>query len=122
MRTAIRRGAVGYPRKGLKPCHRPLIAGLAQAKVIANYWLRSGNSACVNGAAEFLRQTITTLPKHIRVHLVRGDAGFGDASVQAGCEALGVKYIFVAKLTQKVQTLCRHGDEHWQPTEVAGSL
>jgi hypothetical protein len=112
--------ATGYTRHGLKPCHRPLLAGLAEAKLIANYWLRSGNSACVNGAAEFLRQTISTLPKHIRVHLVRGDAGFGDASVQAACEALGLKYVFVAKLTQKVQSLCRHGDEHWQKTEVAG--
>src|ERR1700730_15719341 len=34
--------AVGYTRRGLKPCHRPLIAGLAEAKLIANYWLRSG--------------------------------------------------------------------------------
>lgn len=112
--------ATGYTRQGLKPCHRPLIAGLAQAKVIANYWLRSGGSACVNGAAEFLRQTVTRLPKHIRVNLVRGDAGFGDASVQAACAALGLKYIFVAKLTQKVQLLCRHGAEHWRATEVAG--
>lgn len=112
--------AVGYTRRGLKPCHRPLIAGLAEAKMIANYWLRSGNTACVNGAAEFLRQTLTTLPKHIRVGLVRGDAGFGDASVQAACEALAVNYIFVARLTQKVQLLCRHGQEHWQATEVPG--
>jgi hypothetical protein len=112
--------AVGYTRRGLKPCHRPLIAGLAEAKVIANYWLRPGNTACVNGAAEFLRQTVTALPPHIRLGLVRGDAGFGDASVQSACEALGLKFIFVARLTQKVQTLCRHADEHWQPTEVAG--
>ena len=112
--------SVGYTRRGLKPCHRPLIAGLAEAKMIANYWLRSGNSACVNGAAEFLRHTITTLPKHIRVKLVRGDAGFGDASVQGACEALGLKYIFVAKLTQKIQSLCRHGEEHWHKTDVAG--
>jgi hypothetical protein len=112
--------AVGYTRRGLKPCHRPLIAGLAEARMIAHYWLRSGNSACVNGAAEFLRQTITTLPRHIRINLVRGDAGFGDASVQGACEASGLKYIFAAKLTQKVQSLCRHGDEHWHQSEVAG--
>lgn len=112
--------AVGYTRQGLKPCHRPLIAGLAEAKLIAQYWLRPGNTACVNGAAEFLRQTITTLPSHIRVGLVRGDSGFGDTSVQAAAEALGLKFIFVARLTQKVQTLCRHDDVHWQPTEVPG--
>lgn len=111
---------IGYTRHGLKPCHRPLIAGLAEAKMIANYWLRSGNTACVNGAAEFLRQTIERLPKHIRVDLVRGDAGFGDASMQQAAESLGLKFIFVARLTQKVQTLCRHHEAHWQNTEVAG--
>lgn len=112
--------AVGYTKRGLKPCHRPLVAGLAQAKLIANYWLRSGNSACVNGAAEFLRQTVTGLPKHIQVRLVRGDAGFGDANVRQVCTALGLNYIFVARLTQKVQVLCRHDQEHWQRTEVEG--
>ena len=112
--------AVGYTRHGLKPCHRPLIAGLAEAKRIANYWLRPGNTACVNGAAEFLRQTVRTLPAHLRVGGVRGDAGFGDASVPTTCEALGLKFIFVAKLTQKVQGLCRHADEYWQATGVDG--
>lgn len=112
--------AVGYTQRGLKPCHRPLIAGLAEAKLVANYWLRSGNSACVNGAAEFLRQTVTTLPQHLRVKLVRGDAGFGDANVQAVCEGLGVPYVFAVRLTQKVQGLCRHGQAHWQKTDLAG--
>jgi hypothetical protein len=112
--------AVGYTRRGLKPCHRPLIAGLAEAKLIANYWLRSGNTACVNGAAEFLRQTVQGLPTHIRIGLVRGDSGFGDACVQDACEALRLKFIFAAKLTQKVQLLCRHDDAAWQVTEVPG--
>lgn len=112
--------SIGYTKQGLKPCHRPLIAGLAQAKLIANYWLRSGNAACVNGAAEFLRQTVGDLPKHINVKLVRGDAGFGDASVQETCRTLGLNYIFAARLTQKVQSLCRHNQEHWQPTGLDG--
>ena len=112
--------AVGYTRHGLKPCHRPLIAALAESQLVANYWLRPGNTACVTGAAEFLRQTVASLPTHIRVGLVRGDAGFGDAGVQEATEALGLNFIFVARLTQKVQTLCRHDDPQWQPTEVAG--
>ncbi len=112
--------AVGYTRQGLKPCHRPLIAALAESKVVANYWLRRGDSACVNGAAEFLRQTVTNLPSHIRIGLVRGDAGFGDRSVQDQAEALGLPFIFVAKLTQKVQSFCRHDDAHWQATGIDG--
>lgn len=112
--------AVGYTKRGLKPCHRPLVAGLAQAKLITNYWLRSGNSPCVNGATEFLRQTVSGLPKHINLQLVRGDAGFGDNSVQEACEALNLNYIFAARLTQKVQSLCRHADPQWKATEVEG--
>jgi hypothetical protein len=112
--------AVGYTRQGLKPCHRPLIAALAESKLIANYWLRRGDSPCANGAAEFLRQTVQGLPAHIRIKLVRGDAGFGEASVQDTAQALGLKFIFVARLTQKVQSLCRHDDAHWQRTEIPG--
>ncbi|HEV2210268.1 MAG TPA: IS1380 family transposase [Verrucomicrobiae bacterium] len=111
---------VGYTRAGLKPCHRPLIAALAESKLIANYWLRRGDSSCANGAAEFLRQTVEGLPLHIRIRLVRGDAGFGDASVQECAQALGLNFIFVARLTQKVQSLCRHDDAHWQGTPMAG--
>ena len=112
--------AVGYTRQGLKPCHRPLIAALAESKLIANYWLRRGDSPCANGAAEFLRQTVQGLPAHIRLKLVRGDAGFGEASVQDMAQTLGLKFIFVARLTQKIQSLCRHDEAHWQRTEIPG--
>jgi hypothetical protein len=112
--------AVGYTRQGLKPCHRPLLAALAESKVIANYWLRRGDSPCANGAAEFLRQTVQGLPAHIRLKLVRGDAGFGEAGVQDLAQALGLKFIFVARLTQKIQSLCRHDEAHWQRTEIPG--
>jgi len=112
--------AIGYTRQGLKPCHRPLIAALAESKLIANYWLRRGDSACANGAAEFLRQTVASLPTHLPIKLVRGDAGFGEASVQAMAQALGLKFILVARLTQKVQSLCRHDEAHWQRTEFPG--
>ena len=112
--------AVGYTRQGLKPCHRPLIAALAESKVIANYWLRRGDSPCANGAAEFLRQTVQGLPAHIRLKLVRGDAGFGEAGVQDMAQALGLKFILVARLTQKVQSLCRHEDARWQRIEILG--
>jgi len=112
--------AVGYTQRGLKPCHRPLIAALAESKLIANYWLRSGNTACVNGAAEFLRNTVASLPKHIRLALIRADGGFGYQAFLSAAEALGLKYIVVARLTQLIQSLCRHGDEHWQKTEMEG--
>jgi len=112
--------ATGYTKRGLKPCQRPLIAALAESKMIANYWLRSGNTQCVNGAAGFLRVTLAQLPSHLRVGLLRADSGFGDESFLQACEELKLNYIVVARLTQKVQSLCRHGDAHWQPTGVDG--
>jgi Transposase DDE domain group 1 len=112
--------AVDYTRQGLKPCHRPLIAALAEAKLIAGYALRRGDSACANGAAEFLRQTVAGLPAHVRVGLVSGDAGFGSADVQDMAQGLGKKFIFVARLSRKVQSLCRHDTTHWQATVVPG--
>jgi hypothetical protein len=110
----------GYTRRGLKPCHRPLIAALAEAKMIANYQLRSGNTACVNGAAEFLRTTVAQLPKHIRLGLLRADGGFGHPSFLEAAEELALPYIIVARLTQPVQSFCRHKDEDWEKTEWEG--
>lgn len=112
--------AVGYTRRGLKPCHRPLVAALAEAQMIAGYWLRSGNTICANGAAEFLRQTVEGLPCHVRIGLLRADSGFSHESVLQAAEGLGLRYIMAARLTQPVQALCRHADDHWQDTEVPG--
>lgn len=112
--------ATGYTKRGIKPCQRPLIAALAESPLIANYWLRSGNTQCVNGAAGFLRETLARLPAHLRLGLVRADSGFGDESFLQTCEELDLNYIVVARLTQKVQSLCRHEDICWQDTGVAG--
>jgi len=112
--------AVGYTARGLKPCHRPLLAALAEAKVVAGYWLRRGDSACVNNAAQFLRHIVEGLPPHVRLGLVRGDSGFGYASVQEAAEALGLKFILAARLLRDVKILCRHDEARWQATEVPG--
>jgi hypothetical protein len=85
--------ATGYTKRGIKPCQRPLIAALAESPMIANYWLRSGNTQCVNGAAEFLRATLAQMPQHIRIGLLRADSGFGDASFLQACEELALPYI-----------------------------
>jgi hypothetical protein len=47
------------------------------------------------------------------------NADFGDAGMRRTREGRGLNLIFVARLTQEVPWLCRHGDEHWQKTGVA---
>ena len=67
---------MGYTRKGLKPCHRPIVAALAEVPQIANFWLRPGNTACVSNARAFLGETLARLPAAVHISLVRADSGF----------------------------------------------
>ena len=60
------------------------------------------------------------LPSHVCLGLVRADGRFGQESFLGAAEALGLKYVVVARLIKPIQTLCRHQDEHWQKTEIDG--
>ena len=111
---------VGYTRKGLKPCHRPIVAALAEVPQIANFWLRPGNTACVSNARAFLGETLARLPAAVRISLVRADSGFCTSGMIAELEARQLAYIMTAALRAPVQALCRHDDAAWTATEVAG--
>lgn len=110
---------VGYTKQGLKPCHRPLVAALAEGQLIANFWLRRGDAACVNHAAGFVRSTLAGLPAHIRVALVRADGGFCSREFLDALRELRQRYIVAQPLRAPVQRLCRHDDAHWRDTEIA---
>jgi Transposase DDE domain group 1 len=111
---------VGYTRKGLKPCHRPIVAALAEVPLIAHFWLRPGNTACVSGAQEFLGDTLARLPAPVRIGLVRADSGFCTQRMLGELERRQLSYIMTAALRAPVRTLCRHDDSAWTPTEVPG--
>jgi len=111
---------VGYTRKGLKPCHRPIVAAVAEVPLVAHFWLRPGNTACISGAALFLGDTLARLPAHVRIALVRADSGFCTHGMIAELEARGLRYILTAALRSPVRTLCRHDDAAWTPTAVSG--
>lgn len=111
---------VGYTRKGLKPCHRPIVAALAEVPLVAHFWLRPGNTACVSGAATFLGDTLARLPAAVRIALVRADSGFCSSGMLAELESRGLHYIMTAALRAPVRALCRHDDAAWTPTGVPG--
>lgn len=110
----------GYTPLGLEPCHRPLIACLAEPKLVAGFWLRQGNSQCTDQAPEFVSQLLDRLPKHIRVGCVRADAGFYHEKVLQLLEQRRLHYLIVMRLYAKWQKYCRHADSAWTPTDVAG--
>jgi DNA-directed RNA polymerase subunit N (RpoN/RPB10) len=111
---------VGYTPRGPKPSHHPLVAALAEPKLLCHFWLRSGNTAALSNATNFLQATLRQLPAHVRIGLVRADSGFYCTRLLGELEAQGLDYIVVARLQQNLQKLCRHADEAWTKTEVRG--
>jgi hypothetical protein len=68
--------AVGYTKRGLKPCLHPLLAVLAEVRLVAQLWLRPGNTSCGNNAVAFFLELRQNLPSHLRLRGVRADSGF----------------------------------------------
>src|ERR1700736_5071404 len=75
--TVHRNGVAPYnPRKHGRPSHHPLLAILAEAKVVLHAWLRSGNTASARGVIAFLAETLAKLPPAFRLYALRADSGF----------------------------------------------
>jgi hypothetical protein len=112
--------AVGYTKRGLKPCLHPLLAVLAEVRLVVQLWLRPGNASCGNNAAAFFLDLWENLPPHIRLRGVRADSGFCLPDLLELWEQLGLPYVVVAQLSQPIQRLLR-GDLVWTKTEVPGT-
>jgi len=112
--------AVGYTKRGLKPCLHPLLAVLAEVRLGVQLWLRPGNASCGNNAAAFFLDLWENLPRHIRLRGVRADSGFCLPDLLALWEQLRLPYVVVAQLSPPIQRLLR-GDLVWTKTQVPGT-
>jgi hypothetical protein len=93
---------VGYnPRKRGRPSHHPLMAFVADLRLVAHSWLRPGNTGSGNGATVFLAETRGILGKH-RIGLLRADAGFFDGTFLSAVEQQGVSYITAVRLNRRL--------------------
>jgi hypothetical protein len=111
---------VGYTRKGLKPCLKPLLAVLEEAKLVAQFWLRSGNAPCASNVLSFTLELLSNLPRHLRLRLVRADSGFCEDRWLSLLEERNLAYIVVALLHHKITSLLRQ-ETIWKPSAVAGT-
>ena len=66
----------GYTKQGIKPCLHPLLAVLAEVRLVAQLWLRPGNASCGSNVTAFFLDLWENLPSHIRRRGVRADSGF----------------------------------------------
>ncbi len=110
----------GYTKQGIKPCLHPLLAVLAEVRLVAQLWLRPGNTACGNNVNAFFLDLWDNLPRHIRLKGVRADSGFCLPQLLALWEQLKLPYVVVAKLNQPIQKIIK-SDMKWTATEVPGT-
>lgn len=105
-RYGVQEGAKkGYnPVKKGRPSHHPLIAFIADVKLVANMWLRSGDASSANNFLSFLEDTLSKL-KNKTVSLIRLDSGFFQSDILDYLEEKTLEYIVAAKFTQPIQRI-----------------
>ena len=89
---------VGYnPRNHGRASHHPLIAFVADCRMIANFWLRPGDCASAGNLLSFLAATRANLGNTI-IGLLRADSGFFADEILKVREDSGTDYVVAAKL------------------------
>lgn len=95
----------GYnPHKRGRASHHPLIAFIAEVKLVANMWLRSGNTSSANNFLSFLEDTLSKL-KNKTIGLIRLDSGFFQSDILNYLEEKVMNYVVAVKFTPPIQRL-----------------
>ena len=103
-RHGIQQGAAkGYnPRKPGRLSHHPLMAFVADTRMIANCWLRPGNTSSANNVSDFLESTRANLAGK-QISLLRADSGFSDNAFLCKLEEQKTPHIIALRLNQPLQ-------------------
>ena len=89
-------GAKGYnPKNKGRASHHPLMAFVADWRLVANFWLRNNIEGFIESTLENLGDTT--------VGLFRADSGFYDKAIVAVLKAKKICHIISARLTQALQ-------------------
>ncbi len=101
--SQIEGGAKGYnPKHHGRASHHPLLAFVADWRLVANFWLRPGNTSSSNNVLAFIEATLTNLGA-TTVGLLRADSGFYDKTIVALLKGHKISHIISARLTQALQ-------------------
>ena len=105
--------AKGYnPNKKGRNSHHPLMAFVSQTRMVANAWLRPGNTADSSSCVAFMQETFDEALKSKRIGLVRGDSGFYTESILSYLEEKSLSYIMAARMYPNVKNTVG-GLENW---------
>lgn len=102
----------GYnPKKPGRPSHHPLMAFVDDCKMVANFWLRSGDTHTAGNFKGFLEDTLDRL-KGKKIGLIRLDSGFYDKQVFEYMEEKSLSYIVAARLYEPIQRVIAN-EKRW---------
>ena len=73
------------------------MALVSQTRMVANAWLRPGNTAACSNCVEFMRETFDEALVGVKVGLVRADSGFYTNDILGALEKRSTPYIIAAK-------------------------
>ncbi len=105
--------AKGYnPLKRGRNSHHPLIAFISQTRMVANAWLRPGNTADSSSCEEFLQETLNHALKGHKVGLIRADSGFYTEKILRLLEGENINYIIATRFYSNVKRAV-YGLDHW---------
>ena len=94
---------VGYnPSKPGRGSHHPLMAFMAETRMVVNAWLRVGNSVALSGIEKFIEETTRILAGK-KIGLIRADSGFFSNKVLEYLELKEMKYIIAVKFYKSVR-------------------
>ena len=112
--------ARGYnPAKRGRASHHPLMAFVADTRMIANCWLRPGNSSSANNLQAFLANTQHRLgDKH--VSLLRADSGFCDGAFLDHLDQQQLHHIIALRQNQPLQRALVNAEGWWVLQDAHG--
>ena len=97
--------AKGYnPNKRGRNSHHPLMAFVGQTRMVANAWLRPGNTADSSSCKCFMEETFDQALKGKKVGLVRADSGFYTEELLSYLEEKHHKYIMAVRMYPNVKS------------------
>jgi len=106
----------GYnPKKRGRPSHHPLLAFLAEAKMVLHVWLRSGNTGTSRGVVAFLKEALALMPPGHLIYAVRADSGFCHNDLFSFLETHQIPYAVSGRFTSTVRKLVVSQVNGWRP-------
>lgn len=106
----------GYnPQKPGRNSHHPIIAFVNDLKLVANFWLRSGDASSSNNFKAFLEDTLEKL-KGKTIGLIRLDSGFYSNKVLTFLEEKVIDYIVAVKFYIPIQKMISL-KQSWLPVD-----